>query len=98
MNTRKRMVLLGMLLTAPCVTALAAPAALAATASGPALMTHGGDAPAHAVYQGVTTASATGMPSWEIALIAIAAALVIGVADRALTRARAARRPAAGPG
>jgi hypothetical protein len=33
------------------------------------------------------------MHGWQIALIALAIALVITVGDRALTRARAARRP-----
>jgi hypothetical protein len=92
MKTRKRVFLLGTVLAGPCVAVLAAPA-LAATTSGPALMTHGGDTPVHAGYRAITTAASTSkMPSWVIALIVIAAALVISVGDRALTRARAARR------
>jgi hypothetical protein len=38
------------------------------------------------------------MPGWQIALLALAAALVIAVGDRILTRARAARRPVPGTG
>jgi hypothetical protein len=97
MKTRTRVLLLGTVLAGPCLALLAAPSALAAIASGPALMTHGGDAPAHTGYRAITTAAGTSkMPGWEIALIVIAAALVISIGDRVLTRARAARRALVG--
>ena len=100
MTTRLRrlafiLVALGSALAAAAV---AAPAAMAAAAWGPALMTRGAGPPTPAWYKAATTAAGSGhgMSGWEIALIAMATALVISVGDRALTRARAARRPVVG--
>jgi len=77
---------------------VAGPAAMAATAAGPALMARGAGPATPAWYKAAmtTAASGHGMSGWEIALIAMATALVISVGDHALTRARAARRPAVG--
>jgi hypothetical protein len=99
MNMTKRVVLLGTALAGLCVTVPAAPAALAATASGPAPMTpYGGGASVvgHTVIRSI--GSGTTMHGWQIALIAMATALVIAIGDRALIRARAARHPLAGAG
>jgi hypothetical protein len=80
LSRRALVLLLGTVLAGPCVAVLAALTALAAIASGPGLMTHGGDAPAHTVYRAITTAAgASKMPGWEIALLVIAAALVISI-------------------
>jgi hypothetical protein len=87
-----------MVLAGLCVTVLAAPTAMAAPVSGPALMTRGGGPAAPGWHKAVIGGSAHGMPGWQIALIALAAAFVIAVGDRALTRARAARRAVPGTG
>ena len=66
---------------------LASPAAFAATAVFPANDGYGGSAPTTA--QNVVMG---GMPGWQIALIAVGAALVAGVAAVIVDRARSARR------
>jgi hypothetical protein len=100
MTTRLRR--LGLVVAGLCsvlaAAAVAAPVAMAATAWGPALTSGGAGPPASAWYKAatITSGSGHGMSGWEIALIAMATALVISVGDRAFTGARAARRPVIG--
>jgi hypothetical protein len=94
----KRAFLPGMVPAGLCATLLSAPGAMAATAADPAPMAPYGGGASVAGHAAVGTGGGGAMHSWEIALIAMATAVVITIADRALTRARAARHPLAGAG
>ena len=78
-----------------CAVAALAGALLAATAAAPAVLASpfppaGGVTPVHTVIVG-------GMPGWQIALIAIAAAVVAAAIAVLLDRARATRRQQPAP-